>query len=115
MQSKAQVLVAGGGPAGSITAALLAREGVDVMLVEKAKHPRYHIGESLLTSVMPVLEFIDAKGRIDEHGFVKKYGGYFRVKQGERPGHVDFSKLSKYNHSYQVLRSEFDQVLFEHA
>ena len=109
------VLVAGGGPAGSLAAAILAREGVDVTLVEKARHPRYHIGESLLTSVMPILEFVGVKERIELHGFVKKYGGFFRVKQGERAGHVDFTKLSRYKHSYQVLRSEFDELLFDHA
>lgn len=112
---RSQVLVAGGGPAGSVAATLLAREGVEVTLVERAKHPRYHIGESLLTSALPMFEFMGVKERIERHGFNKKYGGYFRIKHGDRPGHLDFTKLSKYRHSYQVVRSEFDQLLFEHA
>jgi len=110
-----RVLVAGGGPAGSLAAAMLAREGVDVTLVEKEHFPRYHIGESLLTSILPTLEFVGAAERVEAHGFVKKYGGYFRMKHGEVPGHIDFSTQGRYKHSYQVVRSEFDNILFEHA
>lgn len=110
-----RVLVAGGGPAGSLAASFLAREGIDITLVEKDKFPRYHIGESLLTSVIPVLQFIGALEKVERHGFVKKYGGFFRMKQGEAPGHIDFTQQSRYKHSYQVVRSEFDHILFEHA
>jgi flavine halogenase len=109
------VLVAGGGPAGSVAAALLAREGLDVVLCEKERFPRYHIGESLLTSAIPLLDFIGARERIERHGFVKKYGAFFRIKQGEMAGHIDFSKLSRYPYSFQVIRSEFDALLLDHA
>jgi len=109
------VLVAGGGPAGSVAAALLAREGLQVVLCEKERFPRYHIGESLLTSAMPLLEFIGARERIERHGFVKKYGAFFRMKRGEVAGHIDFSKLSRYPYSFQVVRSEFDAILLDHA
>jgi glycine/D-amino acid oxidase-like deaminating enzyme len=54
------VLVAGGGPAGSMTATLLAREGIDVILCEQEQFPRYHIGESLLTLAVPILDFTGA-------------------------------------------------------
>ena len=98
-----------------MAAALLAREGVEVTLLEKETLPRYHIGESLLTSALPMLEFVGALQWVDGHGFVRKYGGFFRMKHGEAPGHIDFTKQSKYRYSYQVVRSEFDQLLFEHA
>src|ERR1700739_2560017 len=109
------VLVAGGGPAGSGGAALLAREGLDVVLCEKERFPRYRIGESLLTSAIPLLDFIGARERIERHGFVKKYGAFFRIKQGEMAGHIDFSKLSRYPYSFQVIRAEFDALLLAHA
>jgi flavine halogenase len=82
------VLVVGGGPAGSYAAAALAREGVDVMLLEADKHPRcvdsttciaskltgdrYHIGESMLPSIRYFLRYIEADTLFDDHGFQKK-------------------------------------------
>jgi len=115
MIERTRVLVAGGGPAGAMTAALLAREGFDVILCEKDQFPRYHIGESLLTSAIPLLEFAGAAERVERHGFVKKRGAYFRVKRDQPAGHIDFGRLARYQYSYQVLRSEFDAILLDHA
>lgn len=112
---RTRVLVAGGGPAGSMTAMLLAREGFDVVVCERERFPRYHIGESLLTSAIPILEFAGALERVERHGFLKKYGGFFRVKHDQPAGYIDFTKLSRYRHSFQVLRSEFDAILLGHA
>src|ERR1700730_1172555 len=115
MTERTRVLVAGGGPAGSMTAMLLAREGFDVIVCEKDRFPRYHIGESLLTSVIPLLELVGALERVERHGFVKKYGAFFRIKHDQPAGYIDFTKLSRYPHSFQVLRSEFDAILLDHA
>ena len=63
MNSSTQILVIGGGPAGSTTATFLAREGFDVTLIEKEVFPRYHIGESLLPSCLEILELLGEESR----------------------------------------------------
>jgi flavin-dependent dehydrogenase len=112
MNSSTQILVIGGGPAGSTTATLLAREGFDVTLIEKEVFPRYHIGESLLPSCLEIFDLIGVREKIEAHGFVRKDGGYF--DWGDDSWVLDFTKL---NHPYgfQVVRSEFDHLLLEHA
>ncbi|MEZ4383568.1 MAG: NAD(P)/FAD-dependent oxidoreductase [Nannocystaceae bacterium] len=111
----ATIAVIGGGPGGSMTAALLAREGFDVVLCERETFPRYHIGESLLTSAIPLLKFVGLYERMEAHGFTRKHGGYFSLRKGAAPGHIDFRKVSAHGHSYQVIRSEFDELLLRHA
>lgn len=112
MHTSTQVLVIGGGPAGSTTATLLAREGFEVTIVEKEVFPRYHIGESLLPSCLEMLDLMGAREKVEAHGFVRKEGGWF--DWGVDSWKLEFEKL-RHPYSYQVIRSEFDQILLEHA
>ena len=63
-ETRCDVLVIGGGPAGSTAAALLAEYGHDVVLLEKARHPRFHIGESLLPANLPLLERLGVADKV---------------------------------------------------
>ncbi|KIK43258.1 hypothetical protein CY34DRAFT_791518 [Suillus luteus UH-Slu-Lm8-n1] len=109
------ILVVGGGPAGSYAAAALAREGFEVTLLEAANFPRYHIGESLLPSIRPFLVFIGAEESIMNYGFTIKPGAAIKLNQFKREGYTDFIALNPNNGSWNVIRSEFDDLLFRHA
>ncbi|KAK7464329.1 Flavin-dependent halogenase armH4 [Stygiomarasmius scandens] len=113
--AKTQILVIGGGPAGSYSASALAREGFDVVVLEAVKHPRYHIGESMLPSVRPFLRFIDAEKKIVDHGFEIKRGAAVKFNQWKREAYTDFVAISPENGSWNVIRSEFDEILLRHA
>ncbi|HSR65539.1 MAG TPA: NAD(P)/FAD-dependent oxidoreductase, partial [Xanthomonadaceae bacterium] len=109
------VLVVGGGPAGSTAAALLARRGWKVLLLEKARHPRFHIGESLLPMNMPILQRLGVFEQVREIG-VLKLGADFPV-EGRDYNVFKFDRTLRpgAGHAFQVKREEFDQLLFEHA
>ncbi|KAF7799925.1 hypothetical protein EIP86_011168 [Pleurotus ostreatoroseus] len=110
-----QVLVIGGGPAGSYAAAALAREGLEVVLMDMSKFPRYHIGESLLPSVRHYLRFIGAEDKVAAHGFARKPGSAIKFNQYMREGYTDFVALGAQNNAWNVVRSEFDELLLKHA
>jgi 1H-pyrrole-2-carbonyl-[peptidyl-carrier protein] chlorinase len=76
------VAVVGGGPAGSSAAAWLARAGRRVVLFERDRFPRFHIGESLLASVNDALEAIGAEAAVRSRGFPAKWGATFFTADG---------------------------------
>src|ERR1700743_1382918 len=111
---KTTVLVVGGGPGGSYGATALAREGVDVVLLEGDKHPRYHIGESMLASIRHFFRFIDLDDTFDKYGFIPKRGAAFKLN--DKPeGFTDFIAAGgPGNYAWNVVRSEADHPMFQH-
>lgn len=79
MRETTQVLVAGGGPAGTTAAALPARQGFDATLIAKSSFPRYHIGESPPSSLLPNLDVLGARKTVDSHGFTRRTGPFWRA------------------------------------
>ncbi len=110
------MLVIGGGPAGSTAAARLARKGLKVLLVERDRHPRFHIGESLLPMNMPILERLGLSARLEEIG-VKKFGADFPSDNecGYNVFRFERSLNPTWPFAYQVRRDEFDRMLFDYA
>jgi len=112
--SHSNILVIGGGPAGSSAATLLARGGFDVTLLEQARFPRYHIGESLLPSLLQVIDLLGIREKLEAFGFQKKHGAY--LEWGRDTWALNFGELAGDNtYSFQVVRSEFDHLLLQHA
>jgi flavin-dependent dehydrogenase len=110
------VAVIGGGPAGSTAAALLARKGYKVIALEKAHHPRFHIGESLLPMNLPVFERLGVLEKVRAMG-VFKPGADFEAHNERGYNNYAFARAigNSPPHAYQVWRQDFDKMLYDHA
>ena len=112
---ESDVLIIGGGPAGSIAAASLVRKGYSVNIVEKVSFPRFVVGESLLPRCNELLEINGLLEAVDKHGFMVKPGAAF-MRNGELEIY-DFSENigQAFGTSYQVKREEFDDILLKES
>jgi flavin-dependent dehydrogenase len=110
------VAVIGGGPGGSTAAALLARRGYTVIALEKAHHPRFHIGESLLPMNLPIFERLGVLDKVRAMG-VFKPGADFEADNARGYNTYAFARAIGQSppHAYQVWRQDFDQMLYQHA
>jgi len=110
------VLVIGGGPAGSTAAALLAERGHRVTLLEKAHHPRFHIGESLLPANLPLLEKLGVADAVKAIG-MEKWGAEFVSPWHDHKQTFEFADAMDKSMpmAYQVRRAEFDEILIRNA
>lgn len=110
------VLVIGGGPAGSTVSAFLAEQGHQVVLLEKAHHPRFHIGESLLPANLPLFERMGIADEIKAIGMYKP-GAEFVSPHHRWTQRIEFAEAwdKTMPHAYQVPRAEFDHILIRNA
>ena len=116
-EARCDVLVIGGGPAGSTAAALLAERGRRVVLLEKDRHPRFHIGESLLPQNLRVLDRLGLREAVAGIGVHKPGARFVSDEHGGKDTAFSFAAglNQDYTYSYHVRRSEFDALLFRRA
>jgi FADH2-dependent halogenase len=111
------VAVVGGGPGGSSAATALARRGKRVILLERERFPRFHIGESQLPWSNEVFRALGVDQAIAAAGFVKKWGASFRPPDSDKEQYADFASAveTPTPQTFQVLRERFDEVLLRHS
>ncbi|PYK20739.1 MAG: hypothetical protein DME55_01370 [Verrucomicrobia bacterium] len=109
--------VAGGGPAGSSAAISLGQQGHSVVLFERETFPRFHIGESLLSTANDAFAALGVTKKIEAACFPKKWGARLYTHDGQSGRYVDFANAWKVTRpqTYQVCREEFDRILLERA
>ena len=111
------VIVMGGGPAGSSVAGILAREGRKVILFEKAIFPRHHIGESLMTDTYWTFRRLGVLEKLRNSPFVRKYSVQFANPAGKESRPFYFFEAVHHESAvtWQVTRAQFDHLLIDHA
>jgi flavin-dependent dehydrogenase len=111
------VVVIGGGPAGSTVSTLLAQQGVTVEVFERETFPRFHIGESLIPETYWVLKRLNMLEKMRNSRFVKKYSVQFvnAVGRESAPFYFWDNKPHECSQTWQVVRSEFDQMMLDNA
>ena len=115
--AQVDVVVIGGGPAGSTVSTLIAQQGHRVVLFEREHFPRFHIGESLIPETYWVLKRLNMLPKMQASPFVKKYSVQFVNSTGRESAPFYFwdNKPHECSQTWQVVRSQFDQMMLENA
>jgi NitT/TauT family transport system ATP-binding protein len=111
----ADVIIVGGGPAGSVLGTSLGQAGVDHLIIDKAHHPRPHVGESLSYSTTRILREIGFLPVMEREGFPVKRGVAWSTWLDHRQVNMEFDELEDGGHAYQVDRARFDELLLRFA
>src|SRR6266508_1415430 len=113
----ADVVVIGGGPAGSTTSTLIAQQGHRVQLFERERFPRFHIVDALIPETYWVPERLNMLPKMQQSHFVKKYSVQFVSANGKLSAPFYFwdNKPHECSQTWQVVRSEFDQMMLNNA
>lgn len=113
------VVIIGGGPAGSAVGSYLSRAGISNVLFEAAIHPRPHVGESLVTSTTRIFDELDFLQTMEREGFVRKYGAAWHPPQKRGSLAIKFAEFPQegihQDYTYHVDRARFDLLLLKHA
>lgn len=132
MNFDTEVLIIGGGPAGSTLASYLAKNKIKCLVLEKEKFPRHHVGESLVPACNRIFKELDLLSKLEEAKFLKKYGAAWTTPNNNNPYFHDFKHIEYEEHvdiafgdrkselfdtesTYHVDRSKFDEILLKHA
>lgn len=110
---RAEIVIAGGGPAGATIACLLAGYGYDVVLLEKRCFPRHQIGESLTPRILPIFDFLGIRSRVEKAGFLPIVG--HTVCWGSPQPRLAYYSPDQRRSGFQVWRADFDTLLLSHA
>jgi len=113
------VVIIGGGPAGSVLGSYLSMAGVSNVILEKAVFPRPHVGESMVSSTVRIFDEIGFLPTMEAEGFTRKYGAAWHPTKGKGEFAIRFAEFPQdgvnQDYTYHVERGRFDQLLLEHA
>src|SRR5579872_6561245 len=117
MNKQYDCVVIGGGPGGATVATLVADAGHKVLLVERGKFPRFHIGESLMPETYWTFKRLGMLPKMKASRFVKKYSVQFTNASGKDSAPFYFDEMNPHecSQTWQVVRSEFDRMMLENA
>ena len=114
-----EVVIIGGGPAGSALGCRLSLAGVENTILEAVRHPRFHIGETLVTATTRTFEEIGFLETMEREGFIHKYGASWHNWHDSSCFRIEFGEVAQPGvdqpYTYHVERARFDQLLLEHA